>query len=113
MLLVVGPTRFGKTCLASMRQFFLDPDRRSVGQKGQLFGKFASVFASPARRRPEDDHHLTWTTLAHHGMTISYHWGLWLRPELVFGYLQGSAVATPYGANHLGNGGAMDHVRPI
>lgn len=89
------PTRFGN--MSGQMRNFLD-QTGGLWAKGALFGKVASVFASTGTGGGQEmTITSTWTTLAHHGMTIvPIGYGT---PEL-FDISQVSG-GTPYGATTL------------
>lgn len=92
------PTRFGN--MSGQMRNFLD-QTGGLWAKGALFGKVASVFASTGTGGGQEmTITSTWTTLAHHGMTIvPIGYGA---PEL-FDTSQVSG-GTPYGATTLAGG---------
>ncbi|WP_339649893.1 NAD(P)H:quinone oxidoreductase [Halopseudomonas pelagia] len=92
------PTRFGN--MSGQMRNFLD-QTGGLWAKGALFGKVASVFASTGTGGGQEmTITSTWTTLAHHGMTIvPIGYGT---PEL-FDISQVSG-GTPYGATTLAGG---------
>lgn len=92
------PTRFGN--MSGQMRTFLD-QTGGLWAKGALFGKVASVFASTGTGGGQEmTITSTWTTLAHHGMTIvPIGYGT---PEL-FDISQVSG-GTPYGATTLAGG---------
>ncbi|KAA0696757.1 NAD(P)H:quinone oxidoreductase [Halopseudomonas laoshanensis] len=92
------PTRFGN--MSGQMRNFLD-QTGGLWAKGALFGKIASVFASTGTGGGQEmTITSTWTTLAHHGMTIvPIGYGT---PEL-FDISQVSG-GTPYGATTLAGG---------
>lgn len=97
--IIVGvPTRFGNMS-GQMRNFF--DQTGGLWAKGTLGGKVASVFTSTGTGGGEEmTITSTWTTLAHHGMTIvpiGY-----MTPEL-FDISQVSG-GTPYGASTMAGG---------
>ncbi|MFT6466677.1 NAD(P)H:quinone oxidoreductase [Halopseudomonas sp.] len=92
------PTRFGN--MSGQMRNFLD-QTGGLWAKSALFGKIASVFASTGTGGGQEmTITSTWTTLAHHGMTIvPIGYGT---PEL-FDISQVSG-GTPYGATTLAGG---------
>lgn len=92
------PTRFGN--MSGQMRNFLD-QTGGLWAKGALFGKIASVFASTGTGGGQEmTITSTWTTLAHHGMTIvPIGYGT---PEL-FDISQVGG-GTPYGATTLAGG---------
>lgn len=92
------PTRFGN--MSGQMRNFLD-QTGGLWAKGTLFGKIASVFASTGTGGGQEmTITSTWTTLAHHGMTIvPIGYGT---PELFdISHVSGG---TPYGATTLAGG---------
>ncbi|MEH6499111.1 MAG: NAD(P)H:quinone oxidoreductase [Pseudoalteromonas distincta] len=92
------PTRFGN--MSGQMRNFLD-QTGGLWAKGQLFGKVASVFASTGTGGGQEmTITSTWTTLAHHGMTIvPIGYGT---PELFD--ISKVSGGTPYGATTLAGG---------